>query len=122
MIGRNGGKLISNLCEQSRDISLNFGIGGIYVVRHKCTMECSLYSLQWIRQYMLMKPIGLSKKPFHVISFMGVTQAFFDNKSHKAAERRKISKMVPQSYMLVTQYLHISFKETLKVLPAPQDL
>lgn len=89
---------------------------------HKCAVKRSLDSLQWIRQYMLMKPIGFSEKPFHIISFMGIAQTFFNNKSQETAGRGIIRKMIAQPHMFFAEYLHISFKETLKILPAPQDL
>ncbi len=114
--------MIANLCEQRGYILLNFCKSGIYGMGHKCAVKRSLDPLQWIRQYVLMKPIGFPEKPFHIISFMGVAQAFFDNKSHETAGRAIIRKMIAHSHMFSAEYLHISFKETLKILPAPQDL
>lgn len=91
---------------------------------HKCAVKRSPDPMQWIRDYVLMKPIGFPEKPFHIISFVGIAQACFDYKSHEAAERGVIRQMIAQPHMFSAEYLHIpvSFKETLKILPAPQDL
>jgi|SRR5690625_403646 len=122
MIGRNGRKLVSHLCKQCRNILFNVCKDRICSIGHKCAVESSLHPLQWISHYMLMKPAGFSEKPFHVISFMGIAQTFFHNKSHEKAERGIIGKMIPDSHVLLTVYAYASFKKTLKILPAPQDL